>query len=330
MDILSKAGKFNVDYEPVSYEQVSAGHINDTYTVTDASGKRYILQRINTDVMKNPPLVMENIAAVTSHLRKKDIETVRIISPRGGGLCIRLEDGWYRMYDFVEGASCYLMPESSLAFKSAGAAFGGFIEALSDMPLGEMYITLKASHNTSFHLSCLAGAIREDPVGRCGSIKEDISLAMSKRGLANIIGPLMASGELPLRVVHNDTKYSNIMIDSRTHKARCILDLDNVMTGTLLGDYGDSIRSGCDMDGVFNKELMDAYTEGFLSAVSVTKKELELMPVAPLVITYENAIRYLTDYIEGDVYFKTLYPGENLDKFRLRMKLLADMEKKLL
>ncbi|MGN1098536.1 MAG: phosphotransferase enzyme family protein [Clostridia bacterium] len=330
MDIIRAAEHFNIEGCPVSAVPISGGHINDTCRITASSGKRYILQRINTHVMKNPPLVMENIAAVTAHLRKKGMETLTIVPTLEGELCLKLGEDYYRMYLFIENARCYLSPDSAEDFRSAGEAFGGFIEALSDMPVGTVHIIPKASHDTVFHLSRLTRAVEADSLGRADKIKGDIEKAMTKKAYARIIQPLLTSGEIPIRIVHNDSKYSNIMIDCETHKARCILDLDNVMPGSLLCDYGDSIRSGCDIDGRFSAELAKAYTEGFLgAAASITKKELELLPLAPLVITYENAIRYLTDYLEGDVYFKTRYSGQNLDKFRKRMRLLADMEEKI-
>ncbi len=270
---------------------------------------------------------MDNIAAVTEHLRSKGLETLTIVPDREGRIC-REEDGeFYRMYDFIENASVSLAPESAEDFCGAGRAFGGFIEALSDMPVGKVHILPKASHDTQFLLARIRRALAADRAGRCAAAKEEIALAEEKSGYARLIQPLLVSGEIPLRIVHNDSKYSNIMIDTETHCARCILDLDNVMPGTLLTDYGDSVRSGCDVDGKFSPELMRAYREGFLSAaVSITPRELELLPLAPKVVTYENALRYLTDYLCGDVYFKIRYPDHNLDKFRRRMKLLADME----
>ncbi len=327
MDILRTAEQFRIDGRPISAVPVSGGHINDTFRVCVTGERRYILQRINKTVMKNPPLVMENIAAVTEHLRKKGIETLTIIPPKEGGLCFERNGEYYRMYGFIENAVNRLRPSSAEDFRAAGEAFGAFIEALSDMPVGKVHIIPKASHDTLFHLSCLNEAIDRDAAGRCAEAEAEIKLALSKKNYARVIQPRLISGEIPLRIVHNDSKYSNIMIDSSTHKARCILDLDNVMPGSLLSDYGDSIRSGCDIDGSFCSELMYAYRDGFLSsAKSITEKELELLSAAPLVITYENAIRYLADYLNGDVYFKVRYPKHNLDKFRKRMKLLKSME----
>lgn len=326
MEIIEIARKFDIDGEPLTSEPVTGGHINDTYRVTTSRG-RYILQRINRRVMKNPPLVMENIAAVTAHLRGKGIETLNIISPLEGGLCLRLGEDYYRMYDFIEGAESRLRPLTPEDHRAAGEAFGSFIEALSDMPVGKIHMLPLASHDTGFHLSRLRLAAETDAAGRAHGAARDIELALSKERYASVIRPLLLSGELPLRVVHNDTKYSNIMIDTATHRARCILDLDNVMPGSLLGDYGDAIRSGCDGGGFFRAELLPPFREGFLgSVVSLTEAEAELLPAAPLIITYENAVRYLTDYLCGDVYFKTRYPSHNLDKFRARMRLLADME----
>lgn len=330
MNILKIAEEFLLDGKPVSAVPISGGHINDTNKIETNSGAKYVLQKINRRVMKNPPLVMENINAVTEHLRSKGIETISLIYPREGGLCLLKDGEYYRMYVFIDNADCFLSPRSEEDFKSAGMAFGTFIEALSDMPVGKTHIIPNASHDTVYHLNRFKRTVEEDPAGRVKNVAEEIDLALSKSSYAKMIQPLLASGEIPLRIVHNDTKYSNIMIDSQSHKARCILDLDNVMPGTLLSDYGDSIRSGCDRDGKFCPKLMRAYTEGFLDSVkSITEKERELMPVAPLVITYENAIRYLTDYLLGDVYFKIHSPDQNVQKFHRRMGLLEDMEKNL-
>lgn len=327
MDILKTAELFRIDGHPISASPISGGHINDTYLVSTTVGRRYILQRINKNVMKNPPLVMENIAAVTEHLRKKGIETLTIIPPLEGGLCCERGGEFYRMYVFIENATNRVKPSSAEDFRGAGEAFGAFIEALSDMPVGKVNIIPEASHDALYHLSRLKAAVRLDAAGRAAQAEAEIELALSKSEYADVIRPRLISGELPLRIVHNDSKYSNIMIDSSTHKARCILDLDNVMPGSLLSDYGDSIRSGCDMDGSFCPELMRAYREGFLGAAkSITENELALLPAAPLVITYENAIRYLTDYLNGDVYFKVGYPQQNLNIFRKRMRLLKSME----
>lgn len=320
------ARKFAIDGEPLSAMPIDRGHINDTRCIT-TDKNRYILQRINRQVINDPPLVMENIAAVTAHLHKKGIETLTIVPPLSGGLCLLHDGEYYRMYDYIEGAGSCILPPAAEDFRAAGEAFGSFIEALSDMPIEKVNMMPMASHDTGFHLSRLMKAIEADRAGRVSGVREDIELALSKTGYADIIRPLLISGEIPLRTVHNDSKYSNIIIDTKTHRARCILDLDNVMPGSLLSDYGDAIRSGCDDNGRFREDLLPPFREGFLGAVhSITPAERELLPVAPLIITYENAIRYLTDYLSGDVYFKTDCPSRNLDNFRMRMRLLADME----
>lgn len=328
---LQIAEKFALDGKPVAFYVISGGHINDTYAVDTDAGAKYILQRINSRVMKNPPLVMENIKAVTEHLKNKGLETLSLVYPKTGELCLLHEGEYYRMYDFIQGCDCFLSPMSKDDFESAGAAFGAFIEALSDMPVGRTHILPNASHDTVYHFNRFMHAVDADVASRARGVQAEIERALSKKHYAKLIQPLLASGEIPLRIIHNDTKYSNIMIDSATHKARCILDLDNVMPGTLLSDYGDSVRSGCDKDGKFLPDFMQAYTRGFLSSVkSITPRERELLPVAPLVITFENAIRYLTDYLLGDVYFKIHFEKQNVQRFNKRMDLLEDMERQLL
>ncbi len=325
MDITEIARAFAIDGEPLSAIPLSGGHINDTCKIS-TSGSRYVLQRINSRVLKDPPLVMENIAAVTAHLRAKGMETLTIIPTLAGGPLHKQGGDYYRMYAFIENAESRLSPLSAEDFRAAGAAFGSFVEALGDMPVGKVHQIPKASHDTAFHLAELKRAVRADEFGRAKYAGREIELAMQKSRYASLLRPLLISGELPLRIVHNDTKYSNIMVDTATHKARCVLDLDNVMPGSALTDYGDAIRSGCDGGGFFRAELVAPYRAGFLGAVELTELETELLPAAPLIITYENAIRYLTDYLSGDTYFKIRYPGHNLEKFRARMRLLEDME----
>lgn len=327
MDILKIAEKFSIEGRPVSAMPISGGHINDTFRITTTSSVKYIFQRINRRVLKDPPMLMENVAAVTSHLRGKGVETLTIVPTLENEMYCLHEGEYYRMYTFVGNAVSMLSPASAEDFRSAGEAFGAFIEALSDMPADKVHIIPKASHNTQFHLDCFKKAVKEDSVGRADGVRQEIELVLARARYAEAIQPLLSSGEIPLRIVHNDTKFSNIMIDTDTHKARCILDLDNVMPGSLLTDYGDSIRSGCDLGGTFSEELMLAYRDGFLSsALSVTDREKELMSVAPAVVTYENAMRYLTDYLSGDVYFKVERPGQNLETFRRRWKLLDSIE----
>lgn len=330
----------------VSIEPYGNGHINDTYLT--GSSPRYILQRINTNVFKNPREVMENILNVTEHLREKilayggdpDRETLRVIKTKTGENFY--DDGkgsCYRMYNFIEDSVSYDVTETADQLFEAGRAFGRFQNMLSDFPASKLYETIPDFHDTRKRFETLKKAINDDKMGRRASVKEEIDFALSFEKEVGIVVDALADGSIPYRVTHNDTKLNNVMFDAETGEAVCVIDLDTVMAGSLLYDYGDALRFGAstgaedetDLSKIeFSLEFFEAFTKGFLGEVGsvLTEKERELLAFSAKLITYEIGIRFLTDYLEGDTYFKIHREHHNLDRCRTQFKLVADIEKK--
>lgn len=340
-EILSK---FRVETDIKSYGN---GHINDTYLCE--STPRYILQRINTTVFKKPEDVMENIFNVTGHIRKKilaegkdpDRETLTVIQTHDGKSFYRDKDGsCFRMYKFIENSVSYDTVENPRQLYWAGRAFGGFQRMLSDFPAEKLHETIIDFHNTPERVRQLEEAVKNNAAGRAESVKAEIYRAREYAKYAPIITDAMAKGQVPLRVTHNDTKLNNVLFDDMTGEDVCVIDLDTVMPGSALYDFGDALRFGAssgeedetDLDKIyFDLEKYEEFAKGFLEKTSscLTDKEKELLPISALILTYECGIRFLADYLNGDTYFKIHCEGHNLDRARNQFKLVSDIEKKL-
>ena len=325
------------------------GHINSTYIVSTLDGaekRRYILQILNTDIFKHPDEVMENIVAVTEHIRAGLVAagedavrgTMRVVKTReGANGFVDAEGRYWRAYDFVEGTVCRLMVDSPATFERVGEAFGDFQRRLSDFDASRLYDSIPDFHNTKKRYANFLEVVAADPVGRVASVKEEIDFILARADRAPIVVDALASGDLPLRVTHNDTKLSNILLDEKTDEAVCIIDLDTVMPGSSLYDFGDSIRTGAasaaedekDLDKVhFLPEMFYAYARGFIkgTAGALTDREMAMLPDGGYIITFEQAIRFLVDYLNGDTYYHTEYPDHNLVRTRTQIKLVAEME----
>ncbi len=332
---------FRLNGTPVSCREFGSGHINSTYQLKTDAGSTYILQRINKFVFNDPKAVMENVGAVTDFLRS------RVANPREV-LQFQLTDAneyyyvdesgeYWRCYEFADGI-CLEAPESDRDFYESAIAFGRFQEMLKDFPANTLHETIPLFHNTINRYRLFKGALAADRAHRAASVAEEIAFITEREAEAGTICKLLDSGELPLRVTHNDTKLNNVLLDRKTRKALCVLDLDTVMPGSSLYDYGDSIRFGAatapedekDLSKMgINLDLFRVYTEGYLTACpGLTEKETELLPLGAKIITLELAVRFLTDYLDGDRYFKTAYPEHNLVRARSQLKLVADMEAK--
>lgn len=328
-------------------EPYGDGHINDTY-VTYSKAKRYILQRINHNVFKKPDEVMSNITAVTEHLRKKiiqnggnpDRETLTVIKTLDGSSYYKSDSGnYYRMYLFIEGAKTYQVAEQPIHFYSAAKAFARFQKLLADFPSETLYETIPDFHNTKVRFSQLLNAIKDDKMGRVKEVEAEIEFALKREKYASVVVDLLQSGKLPLRVTHNDTKYNNIMFDDITGEAVCVIDLDTVNPGSLLYDFGDSIRFGAnpapedekDLSKVFcDLELFECFTKGFTEELGneLTETEKDHLAFSAKLMTFECGMRFLADYLNGDTYFKTHYPKQNLYRTKTQFKLVFDMEEK--
>ena len=335
---------FSID---VSVESYGNGHINDTY-IADSEPK-YILQRINHAIFKNPEQVMSNILGVTEFLREKIIaeggdpnrETLTVIKTVDGKSYYKTEDGnYFRMYNYVEDAVSYEAVESPEQFYQAARAFGKFQNMLSDYPAEKLYDTIPFFHDTVKRFGDFKKAVADDLAGRVATVQKEIDFVLAREADAAVVVNAIADGRVPLRVTHNDTKLNNVMLDSKTGAGVCVIDLDTVMPGSLLYDYGDALRFGAssgaedevDLDKIyFDLELFEAFTKGFLEEVGdkLTPAEIELLPFSAKLLTYECGMRFLGDYLNGDTYFKTHREGHNLDRARTQFKLVADIERKL-
>lgn len=328
-----------------------SGHINDTFRVTfqhKGETKRYILQRMNNQIFLNPEELMENVVGVTSWLRKKIVEnggepereTLNLVPAKDSKAFYKDSEGEYwRVYLFIEGAKTYDLVENQEDFYQSAVAFGRFQGLLADYPAETLHETIQDFHNTVKRLDTFKKAVEADACGRAAQVQEEIQFVLDREALAHKLCDMQAEGKLPLRVTHNDTKLNNIMIDDETRKAICVIDLDTVMPGLSVNDFGDSIRFGAstgaedepDLSKVScSMELFELYTKGFVEGCkgSLTEEELDMLPVGAMTMTYECGMRFLTDYLEGDHYFKIHREGHNLDRCRTQFKLVKDMEEK--
>ena len=352
--ILEIASHFKLDGTPVAVKELTAGNINITYRLdmgTELDAPRYVLQRINTCAFRDPESLMENVRRVTSHIRAgleaEGVDTsrrvLRFATADNGTLLYTAPagtegEGAWRAYRYVDDVTAYDRVESPSTLYEAGRGFGEFQTRLSDFPADVLTETIPHFHDTPYRYETFLRSVEADRAGRAAEVAEEIAFINSRCDLMHGIVDRLASGELPLRVTHNDTKVNNVLIDNQTRRALCVIDLDTVMPGSSLYDYGDAIRFGActadedekDISKIdFDMTLFEAFTRGFVEmAGNLTRDELLLLPLGALVLTCELAMRFLTDYLDGDVYFKTRYPGHNLVRTRAQMQLLRKMEDK--
>ena len=331
---------FQLDTTPVSCERYGCGHINVTYLVVTESGRRYILQKINNHIFKDVPGLMGNIIAVTAYLRKQIDDPRRVLTlvPTTDGSLYLNQEGFWRVYDFVEDSLCLQAPENAEDFYQSAVAFGNFQQQLKDFPAHTLCEVIPNFHNTADRYRIFREVLAKDPMGRAESVRAEIAFALAREEEAATLVKLLAEGKLPLRVTHNDTKLNNVMLDADTRKPLCVIDLDTVMPGLAAYDFGDSIRFGAATAAEDEKdlsrmemslELFRTYTKGFLSACpGLTDLERETLPMGAKLMTLECGVRFLTDYLDGDHYFAVHREGHNLDRCRTQFKLVADMESK--
>ena len=342
MYIEKAAYAFQTDSAPVECKAFGHGHINNTFCITTETGSKYVLQRINKYVFKNPIRVMANTSSVTNYLRERVEDprmTLHFIPAKDGRYYHKGCDGeFWRMYDFVGGFTLD-MPESDEDFYQSALAFGRFQELLSDYPADTLYEIIPNFHNTIDRYAQFKESVEMDIVGRVESVQEDIDFLLAREEKGGTLQKMLNAGILPLRVTHNDTKLNNVLLDTATRKSLCVLDLDTVMPGSSLYDFGDSIRFGAataaedepDTSKMgLDLHLFEVYTRGFLEAApSLTNMEVAMLPLGAFIMTLELAVRFLKDYLDGDLYFsKIAYPEHNLVRARSQMALVADMEKK--
>ncbi len=345
-------GQFRYEGVLIDERPYGSGHINDTYLLTfeiaEMGTIKVILQRMNKNIFTKPIELMENILNVTSYLRKKiienggdpDRETLNVIRTVDNmPYFVDSEGEYWRSYKFITDATSYDQVESPEDFYQSAVAFGNFQRLLAEYPAETLHETIEGFHDTKARFQVFKKAAKDDVCGRAASVQKEIQFVLEHEHLANVFADLLEKKEIPLRVTHNDTKLNNIMIDNKTRKGICVIDLDTVMPGLAMNDFGDSIRFGastatedeqdlskvsCDM------ELFDLYAKGFIEGCGgkLTEKEIDLMPTGAMVMTFECGMRFLTDYLQGDTYFKIHRENHNLDRCRTQFKLVKDMEAK--
>ena len=333
---------FRLEGKPASCERYGMGHINRTYLVVTDAQRRYILQRLSRAAFHDIPGLMENVRAVTEYLARQTDDpraSLHLIPTREGEYFHRDADGEYwRMYDFVEDSLCLQAPETPEDFRQSAVAFGSFQRLLRNFPAKTLHETIPDFHNTPDRYRKFEEALKADPLGRAAGVGQEIDFVLARREEAGTLQRLRDEGALPLRVTHNDTKLNNVMLDAKTRRALCVIDLDTVMPGLAAYDFGDSIRFGAstaaederDLDRVgLDLELYRTFVNGFVPACgNLTDAELESLPWGARLMTLECGLRFLTDYLEGDSYFSVAYPEHNLVRARNQFRLVRDMEEK--
>jgi len=326
------------------------GHIHETYAARfrqrDSGIHRYILQKINRFVFKEPEKVMQNIERVTVHMRKwimaegGDLlrNTINLIPTVDGKSFYCTENGEYwRAFVFIEGAQTYQIAKSLDHHYHAARAFGKFQKYMSDLPVEHLHVTIPDFHHTGKRFEAFIRAVEEDQSNRASSVKSEIDFAYQRADETTKLVDLSRVNQIPERVTHNDTKLDNVMVDDVTGEGICVIDLDTVMPGLVPFDFGDSVRSGAnpaledepDLSKVcFALPIFDRLARGFLEVTKdcLTPVELDHLAFGAKLITYEQGLRFLTDHLNGDVYYKTHRDNHNLDRCRTQFKLVSDME----
>ena len=336
-------GRFAFGEGSLSLTKYGSGNINQTWLVTRQDGRRFILQRVSEELTKDAAGLTENIIRITSHLRSRepDPDPRRVLSPvpcRDGGYLYQDRTGNWRVFDFIEGSVCLQAADSEEDLYQSALAFGHFEELLKDFDAGSLHETIVDFHNTPMRYRHFHKAIERDLAGRKKETEKEIAFLLEREKEMSLLQSLRDSGELPTRVTHNDTKLNNVLFDAATRKALCVIDLDTVMPGLSLYDFGDAVRYGAatvpEDERDLSLQTLDlaryrALREGFLTACpDLTPLERKLLPTGARTITVEQAVRFLTDYLEGDRYYHTTRPGQNLDRCRNQIRLVQEMENK--
>ncbi len=348
-------GNYNIKGNLKEILENHSGNINNTYIAVfvDEEGveRKYLIQKINTTVFTEPYKLMKNIEGVTSYLKKQAViegdtqhRVLEVLKTKDNKLLCYVQDSgerdYYRIYEYIDGAISYDCSQDPHVVYNTGKAFGNFQRLLRNYPIKRLTETIKDFHATDKRYEKLREDIKIDSEGRVKEVAEEIVFILMREDLYSLITEQLGSEEIPLRVTHNDTKVNNVLMNKETGEYLAVIDLDTVMPGSLLFDYGDGVRSTAstakedetDLSKVsLDLDLFKAYTDGYLSemAAYITYDELTLMAESIRIIALELAIRFLNDYINGDTYFKISYPKHNLDRARNQLALVEDIERKL-
>ncbi len=349
-DLRSIARAFRIDGEFLDAAPYGTGHINRTFASrfrTSAGTVRFIHQRINAYVFKKPAHVMENVERITSHLGRKIAaaggdpgrESLTLVPAADGrSYHVDEEGAFWRTYVFIERAATYDLVTDLAIARQAGAAFGRFQNLLADLPGGPLHETIPDFHNTPRRYEWFLEALGADAANRAADARAEIAFLEARRAEASRLMDLFRAGALERRVTHNDTKFNNVMIDERTGRAVCVIDLDTVMAGFGVCDFGECVRTGASTAVEDERDLArvgldlgmyEALARGFLETAGgfLSPLEMDLLPFACRLMTFENGIRFLTDHLNGDVYYRIHRPGHNLDRCRTQLRLVEEMER---
>jgi hypothetical protein len=348
MNIQSVGELFGIEGEFVSSKSLGNGNINETFLVTyeNQQKSRYVFQRINHNIFTKPIELMDNYFRVCEHIKNKvkasredrTHRSIDVVLTKSGEKCCKLDNGdYWRCYKYLEGTKSYEIVEDLSQAQEAAKTFGGFLKIINDLPGKRLHETIPDFHNTSKRVKVLEEAVEKDAYNRLQNVENEVKYILERKEEAGLLQRLLKEGKLKERITHNDTKLNNVLIDIETEKGVCVIDLDTVMPGLVQYDFGDMVRSGAasanenetDLSKVYMRfDMYSAILHGFLEKASLflTPLDIELLPLSAKIITLETGIRFLTDYLQGDEYFKIRYPNENLDRARMQLKLVESME----
>ena len=336
MDLIKIFNEFLPKEDFVAYKRFGNGHINSTFLVISAKFDTYVIQKINHYAFKDIDLLMNNICEVTNHLKSKNIESIQMLKATNGKYYVEEQGEFYRMYRFMDYTMTFEKPEGLKTVRNAAEAFGRFHKNLSDLDASKLGETIPHFHDTPKRYRDLLEAAKEDKAGRLKNVSKEMAKIKEYSDKFSLITDGLASGEVKLHITHNDPKINNALFDENSREFRSIIDLDTVMPGSVLYDFGDALRSlftGDKEDSLDYKsvvgdlEIYQAYLESYYKETSsfLTKREKELLPYAPFVLAIELVMRFLEDYLRGDVYFGTNYPEHNLDRARTQLNLATSI-----
>lgn len=343
IDTMAKAlHNYKFTNEITSIEKYGYGRINKTWLI-ETSKEKFILQRINSDLYTNIPKLMNNIILITNHLKTKNSKDPRnvlsIVYNNQNEPFTKIDNDYYRIYKYIDNSVCYQTTKNYDLIKKLGSAFGNFQKDLSDFDQNLLFVTIPNFHNTAQRYNDFKNSLRIANTSAITRNKVLILKFIKKKKYANLIQELIDNNQLPKRVTHNDTKLNNVIFDKITNSPLAILDLDTVMPGTLLHDFGDAVRYCCntsdeeetDLSKIkFDINLYKAFCEGYLSNMTLlTEAEIKHLAYSPLVMAYELGLRFLTDYMNGNKYFSVSYECQNYKRAQNQLKLLEDMENNL-
>ncbi|PKO13747.1 MAG: mucin desulfatase [Chloroflexi bacterium HGW-Chloroflexi-10] len=330
---------FFLETSAFQVEKLAGGHIHDTWKVSIEHVPRYILQRINTNIFIDPQRLMDNIYRVTSHLQQHYPQhtNLRLLPTLSGQTCYSNQSETWRMFHYIPNSFTNSIPQNPDQVYEAGRITAQFTFQMAAFPPEALYVPLPDFHNTPKRYRDLQNAISQANPQRLARCSSELAWIKERAPRLGTLWDALTTSAIPWRVTHNDTKLDNVLFDRNTQRAICLIDLDTVMASSALFDYGDALRSmgnpaaedEADLSKVqFQESIYEAYTQGYLSIAGnfLTPVEMKLLPTAPWIITIENGIRFLCDYLQGDRYYRISYPNQNLNRCRTQLKLAADIE----